>query len=146
MRKIVFVFQIFRLGFVFLFWLWYVFVCNRRDREARESEARKRKGWERNDYFLFNRYFFKGKYCLEVLQYSYCSKFKKKNGDGEAGEAVGGVFFCCVCSPIFGFREFIVDALRPFGSKFWAINFNFSTILYLFLYSFYTYIIYWHRN
>jgi len=29
MRKIVFVFQIFRLGFVFLFWLWYVLVCNR---------------------------------------------------------------------------------------------------------------------
>ena len=28
MRKIVFVFQIFRSGFVFLFRLWYVLVCN----------------------------------------------------------------------------------------------------------------------
>ena len=52
MRKIVFVFQIFRLGFVFLFWLWYVLVCNRWDREARESEERKRKGMREKEYFF----------------------------------------------------------------------------------------------
>ena len=51
MWKIVFVFQICRLGFVFLFWL-YVIVCNRWDREARESEERKRMEWESNNYIF----------------------------------------------------------------------------------------------
>ena len=134
MRKIVFVFQIFRLSFVFLFWLWYVLVCNRWDREARESEARKRKGWERNNYFLFNLYYFKGEYCSEVLQYSHCSKFKKEM---EMGRRLDGFFFFffCFCSPYLVLES--LDAIRPFGSKFWAINFNFSTILYVFLYNFF---------
>ena len=69
MRKIVFVFQIFRLGFVFLFWLWYVLVCNRWDREAWESEERKRKGIRQKELFFYSiGYYFKGEYCLEVLQ------------------------------------------------------------------------------
>ena len=69
MRKIVFVFQIFQLGFVFLFWLWYVLVCNRWDREAWESEERKRKGMREKELFFYSTgYYFKGEYCLEVLQ------------------------------------------------------------------------------
>ena len=52
MRKIVFVFQIFRLGFVCLFWLWYVLVCNCWVREGRESEDQKGKEWERDNYFF----------------------------------------------------------------------------------------------
>ena len=69
MRKIAFVFQIFWLCFVFLFWLWYALVCNHWDREAQESEEQKRKG-VRENFFLFysTGYYFKGEYCLEVLQ------------------------------------------------------------------------------
>ena len=66
MRKIVFVFQIFRLSFVFLFWLLYVFLCNRWDREAflcnrwdreaRDTEERvkneREKGWERKSHYF----------------------------------------------------------------------------------------------
>ena len=52
MRKIVFVFQIFQLGFVFLIWLWCVLASNRWDREARESKEWKRK-WMREKEFFF---------------------------------------------------------------------------------------------
>ena len=50
-RKIVFVFQIFQLGFVFLFWLWYVLVCNRWLRSTRVKN-KKEKEWERKNYFF----------------------------------------------------------------------------------------------
>ena len=68
MRKIVFVFQIFQLCFVFLFLLWYVLPCNRWDREREREEWKRKEMSKKESLFYLTGDYFKSEKYLELLQ------------------------------------------------------------------------------